>query len=184
METILPNEMIGEVMKYLSNSDLANYGQTSKMGLESSEVEWKTRYNHLEGEKTEDTEAKPLVYWMKNYSVNIIYQFRSKMKVKFQLINMAHNKEDKRSIISGMFDLILENRLLFFQNNKFKNFRDTVEEKLEQFFNGPVLEQEIAEKYYPLLFPESYMILWKERNDMLTKTEEYSSDVDITDEYE
>lgn len=184
METILPNDMIGEVMKYLSNSDLANYGQTSKMGLESSEVEWKTRYNHLEGEKTEDTEANPLVYWMKNYSVNIIHQFRSKMKVKFQLIDMAHNKKDKASIISGMFDLILENRLLFFQNSKFKNFRDAVEEKLKQFFNGTVLEQEIAEKYYPLLFLESYMILCKERNDMLTKSEEYSSDNEISDDYE
>jgi hypothetical protein len=158
MEAFLPKDMIREVMKYLTNEDLTMYGQSSKITLESSEDEWRMRYNGLEVEKKEHTDANPLVYWLKNYSVNISENFRNKFASILKQFQSEYGRRKKLSILVGMFDIILNNRLLLFGNNKFKKFRETVDMKLEEFLNGHESECEIAVKYYPVLFPQSYLV--------------------------
>lgn len=171
MEAILPNEMIGEVMKYLTNEELAIYGQSSKTTLQSSELEWKVRYNKLKGEKKEDKETNPLVYWMKNYSVNTVYNFRTKMTEMLSDFRNCHTSEEKKSSISKMLDLIIENLTLFFGNNQFKSFRKVVDEKLYELLMSAT-GYELAQKYYPIIFPERYMFALDERNEMIKKAEE------------
>lgn len=171
METVLPNEMIGEVMKYLSNSELAIYGQSSKTTLQSSELEWKVRYNKLQGEKTENDGVNPLVYWMKNYSVNIVYNFRTKMTEMLAEFNTSRTSGEKKSSISKMLDFIIENPTLVFENNQFKKFRKAVDEKLYELMMDDS-GYEIAQKYYPIIFPERYKIVLEERNEMIKRAEE------------
>jgi hypothetical protein len=165
MEVVLPKDMITEVIKYLSNQDLANYGQCSKTCLESSENEWKVRYEQLDFELKEDTSVNPLIYWMKNYTLNIRTHFSSKMSQKFNQINIFTTSEEKQLIISGIFDFILENLSIFLENSRFKKLRIATDRKLEEFLNGKLLEREVAKKYYPIIFPENYLVQLNKRND-------------------
>jgi len=163
MEAILPNDMMREVMKYLTHNELAIYGQSSKTSLQSSEDEWKVRYNQLRGEKKENKDANPLVYWMINYSVNVREQFRLRLMGKMALFDNEDHKQERKSIICEMFDDMIENSFIFSGNKKFKQFRKNVDQKLEEFLNGNEVECAIAEKYYPVLFPLNYVIAMKEK---------------------
>jgi hypothetical protein len=185
MEAILPVEMIGEILKYLSNLELAMYGQSSKTTLMSSEMEWKVRYNRLcrdknvlkkildvpkiseDKEFNEFFECKPtcnLVFWMNKYTVNIRIWFRAILLDKMESFENESNKSVKKSIISEMFDFMLANRYILFGNLRFSKFTLSVEKKLEELLNGNETEFLIAEKYYPLLYPRSYeMALTKKK---------------------
>jgi hypothetical protein len=165
MEAILPREMIGEVMQYLSTKDLTLYGQSSKTTLESAETEWRVRYNNIVGEKIEDMGCNTLVYWMKNYSINIRNQFNSNLNMKLELFENENRKEEKRSIICGMLDLVVKEQMLFSKNSHYKSLQQNIEEKLLEFLNGNDFEFKIANKYYPILFPEKYKVAMEKREE-------------------
>lgn len=171
MEEVLPREMICEVIKYLSEQDLTTYGQVSKMTLESSEMEWKIRYERLTFEKKEDTSIMTDIYWMKNYIVNYKNYFSVNFKKMLDSFSFVHTKQEKKIIMSKMFDFILENRNIVFGTKYYAKFREAIYAKLNEFLEGNEIECQIADKYYPLLFPEEYPIAVIQRDEKLKEME-------------
>jgi hypothetical protein len=173
MEEVLPREMICEVMKYLSERELSVYGQVSKTTLESSEMEWKMRYERLFFEKKEDTTVMTEIYWMKNYTTNYKNYFSvifKEMIHKFELPT-TQTRQQKKSIISEMFDFILENQHIVFRMKRFDTLKKAIQKKLNDFLEGDEVECQIADKYYPLLYPEEYPIAVSKRDEMLKEIE-------------
>lgn len=159
MEHILPRDMMNVILDYLSNDELFTYGLTSKTSLESAEHVWKKRYeqvvkeekDYLKGKEKKIDESSPL-HWYKKYTYKMECIFRNRLEKDINL-NVLENMKQKE-VIERIFELILEN---YNFAKKYDSLMLTIKLKLHEFiWSDHEEENEIAHKYYPLLFPKDY----------------------------
>jgi len=130
MEHILPRDMINEVFKFLTNHELAMYGQTSKTSLQSTEIEWKRRYDSLDlkiinlsnqtsdiMEESNESEMK----WMNHYTKIYKQFFTYKLKTGLDVFRITKGRTNRQKVICELFDFLLEHRVIFLEFQHFKN---------------------------------------------------------------
>lgn len=172
MEEVLPRDMVNEILIGLSDKDLFMYGLTSKRCLESAEYIWKKRYESLED--VELSELPLSGYWYHNYIHKSKNNFVNKLKQDIRVFYSLDRSLEKKLLLEKIYDYILDNKEIL-SRKSLKKLSNTFKDKLQTFIGSLCeYEKEIAEKYYPILFPEEY-------NEYLITKYLYESDEDRED---
>jgi hypothetical protein len=152
MESILPRDIIYDILDRLSNQDLFHYGLTSKTSFQSAECIWKRRY-----EREKDTceiHDDLTIFWYKKYSLFIISKFLHRQLEYFCLLNSSIHDSERRRMIECILECIFQNKDIF-MNRRLWILRNTLIKILDGFMiSGDDAEREISHKYYKLLFPK------------------------------
>lgn len=157
MEAILPRDMIVEILNKLPNHDLYNYGAASKKSLDASEWIWERRHRVF---GRNDDESLP---WRTRYSKSFKNLFASNMKQLTEKLTKSKTSKDRKICIENIFNYILSNPLSQ-KHKKLQPFMKSIQKKMDDYLDGADEEIEVAEKYYPLIFPKEYQekICWNQ----------------------
>jgi len=184
--------MVTLILGMLSNHDLFNYGVTSKTSLESTEFIWRTRYQAMESriqsiiQKTKlnskilenmDFEIVRGMTWYKTYTHTLYYVIFKGMNNMFNLI---HHNVSKVAGIDDFLNMVNDNFDIMKKHKKFEKFLEAVRDKMERFMFGSCQERSLANKYFPLFFPDEYMTLLQDIEDQnkLDEQEEQEEEED------
>jgi hypothetical protein len=161
MEKHLPREIVHEILGYLSDPQMIDYALTSKTSLESCEKLWKCKYEKITHSRVEekeiDRENTKIFYWFMKYTFELRCIFAHTIRDKIQEYwELLENDTTRRNHLENIFGVIV-NYLSISKNKRsegmvrsFLVFLNILIDSQDQ------VEVEVANKYYPLLFPIQY----------------------------
>jgi hypothetical protein len=169
MEQTLPRDIMNEILSKLNNHELYQYGSCSKISYESAETIWQKRYHDILPRLYKIIESQNLEISLLKFQDNTTWCKKYTRIIKF-VLSRSLNKLMDQAIIADkdiqhhndmslemMLDIIHQMKDVMKQHLKIIKFLLAVEEKLSEFIMyGSFTRREIAHKYYPLIFPETY----------------------------
>jgi hypothetical protein len=170
----LPNEIVLEIISWLPNYDLQEFGKTSKTNCQLSEVIWKRKYMNLVdgnpriGFYKDLLDNTKLVYYYRKYTRGLQ---RHLVHSQNELMKKINQKEgngnlisllEKNKLVYETFDIYVKFKDILLHHRKLLKVKEIAEQKLKSFLfpekntQGDRIGLTIGHKYYPLLFPENY----------------------------
>jgi hypothetical protein len=168
----LPNEIVLEIISWLPNYDLQEFGKTSKTNCQLCEIVWKRKYmNLVDGNcrigfyKNLIGETK-LVYYYRKYTRGLQKHLVDSQTEILKKINQKGENiishREKNKLVYETFDIYVKFKDILLHHRKLLKVKEIAEQKLKSFLfpekntQGDRIGLTVAHKYYPLLFPENY----------------------------
>lgn len=168
----LPDEIVLEIISYLSNHSLQEFMKSSKTNCELCQVVWKRKYegvvdkNPLIGFYKDLLGETKLVYYYRKYSRGLKKHLVDSLKPKMNRVTQVGiSHREKITLVYEAFDLYVKFKDIFLNHKSLTRLVESVQNKLHGFIfetktdYGSQQAREIAHKYYPLLFPEIYHLI-------------------------
>jgi hypothetical protein len=150
----LPRDMMNEILSRLSDHELFRYGMTSKKSLENTEHIWKKRYENLND--CDDQEHQSSLNWYSKYFYKSSEIFITNVKKDMNIFFTLSSSLNKKLLMEKIYDYLVKN-IPMLSRKRFESLNTILKGKLWEFIeSSSLLENEIARKYYPLLYPKEY----------------------------
>ena len=155
IEESLPRDMVNEILGRLTDQELFVYGMASKRCLESTEYIWKQRLENLD-DKTVSLTHLPSLSWYLRYINQSKEIFVNKLLEDIKNFETLDNALDKKLFLEKTYSYIFSNISIISRKSMLR-LRITMKDKLHDFIESFCkYENELAQKYYPLIFPTEY----------------------------
>jgi hypothetical protein len=151
MEKYLVPDTIQYILSFLNEKDLFEYGLSSKQSYESSNKQWKKRFEEKVKMKYNENFTDNWFFQYKKYQKRV---FNSTLRVILTEISDAKNFSDANKSFINMLEYIQQNKQIL-EYKDMKTLKNHIKNKLLYFQNDEELG-DITERFFRELFKKEY----------------------------